>query len=359
MRVTDAQPSDADMLERGRELLADRLPPGWAVRSSSQAPASAGVDMIVELVSPDGAMSHLLFEVKRNVDGRDVASIAHQLERFTSALPGSTGVLVARYLSPPVRDRLADEGLSYVDATGNVRVTLSRPGLFVSDHGADRDPWRGRGRPRGDLKGAPAAKVVRALLDFDREWSIRQLVAAAQVSTGAAYRVVEFLDEEGLVQRPRARVLVPDWQRLLRRWSQDYEFVESSRTTRWIASRGLDRLLARAAEDRVQYAVTGTLAAAEWAPYAPARAAMIYTPDARGAAEAWDLRPAEAGANVVLAEPESDVVFARSRRAADGGYQITAPTQVAVDLMTGPGRNPAEAEELIDWMARNEPSWRP
>jgi hypothetical protein len=301
----------------------------------------------------------LLFEVKRNVDGRDVASIAHQLERFTSALPGSTGVLVARYLSPPVRDRLADEGLSYVDATGNVRVTLSRPGLFVSDHGADRDPWRGRGRPRGDLKGAPAAKVVRALLDFDREWSIRQLVAAAQVSTGAAYRVVEFLDEEGLVQRPRARVLVPDWQRLLRRWSQDYEFVESSRTTRWIASRGLDRLLARAAEDRVQYAVTGTLAAAEWAPYAPARAAMIYTPDARGAAEAWDLRPAEAGANVVLAEPESDVVFARSRRAADGGYQITAPTQVAVDLMTGPGRNPAEAEELIDWMARNEPSWRP
>ena len=30
----------------------------------------------------------------------------------------------------------------------------------------------------------------------------------------------------------------------------------------------------------------------------------------------------------------------------------------AVDLMTGPGRNPAEAEELLGWLQRNEQSWR-
>ena len=33
-------------------------------------------------------------------------------------------------------------------------------------------------------------------------------------------------------------------------------------------------------------------------------------------------------------------------------------TQVVVDLMTGPGRSPSEAEELLEWMKRNEQSWR-
>ena len=68
----------------------------------------------------------------------------------------------------------------------------------------------------------------------------------------------------------------------------------------------------RAADNPTQYAVTGTLAAASWAPYAPARSAMIYTTDAEHTAQLWDLRPADAGANVMLAEPESDVVFIRT-----------------------------------------------
>ncbi|WP_202869706.1 hypothetical protein [Kribbella caucasensis] len=300
----------------------------------------------------------MLIEVKSNVDSRDVRSICNQFARYIGRQPDSTGMVVARYLSPQVRQRLAEAGLSYVDATGNVRVTLSRPGLFLSDHGADSDPWRGPGRPRGSLKGAPAAKVVRTLVDFDRAWPMRQLVETARVSTGAAYRVVQFLQEEDLVVKESSLVRAPDWERLLRRWSQDYEFAGTNRTTRWLAPRGLDRLLERAASSDVEYAVTGTIAAAEWAAYAPARSAMIYTPAPSAAAAAWDLRPAEAGANVVLGEPESDVVFARTRRAAAGGFQLVAPTQVAVDLLTGPGRNPAEAEELIGWMTRNESSWR-
>ncbi|WP_132297859.1 hypothetical protein [Kribbella sp. VKM Ac-2568] len=178
---------------------------------------------------------------------------------------------MARYLSPPVRDRLNSAGLAYLDATGNVRLTLSNPGLglFVADRGADSDPWRGRGRPRGTLKGAPAARVVRALVDFDRSWRVTELVSVAQVSTGAAYRVINFLEEEDLVRKMGSTIRVDDWQRLLRRWSRDYEFVQNNPTTRWIAPRGLDRMLERvAAAPTIDYAVTSTLAAAEWAAYA-------------------------------------------------------------------------------------------
>ena len=33
-------------------------------------------------------------------------------------------------------------------------------------------------------------------------------------------------------------------------------------------------------------------------------------------------------------------------------------TQVLLDLMTGPGRGPAEAEALLEWMRDNEDRWK-
>ncbi len=59
----------------------------------------------------------------------------------------------------------------------------------------------------------------------------------------------------------------------------------------------------------------------------------------------------------MLAQPKFDVVFERPLRTV-GGVAVASPSQVVVDLMTGPGRNPNEAEELLEWMKRNEQSWR-
>ena len=40
------------------------------------------------------------------------------------------------------------------------------------------------------------------------------------------------------------------------------------------------------------------------------------------------------------------------------GLTYAAPAQVAADLLTSPGRGPAEGEALIEWMAQNEGAWR-
>ena len=40
------------------------------------------------------------------------------------------------------------------------------------------------------------------------------------------------------------------------------------------------------------------------------------------------------------------------------GLLYAAPSQVAADLLTSPGRGPAEGEELIRWMAENQEKWR-
>jgi len=248
-----------------------------------------------------------------------------------------------------------------MDATGNVRIDVERPSIYVAGGGLDRDPWRNRqGRPRGTLKGSPASRVVRALVDLKGPWQVRDLVAEAQVSTGATYRVLEYLQQEGLIYRnDSGRFEVPEWRAVLEAWSRDYGFIRSNRTTSYIDPRGLTNFTKRIADTRdFQWAVTGSLAAERWASYAPAKLAMVYVESVPSAATAWGLSPLEAGGNVILAEPESDVVFRRGSTSESTQLQFAAPAQVAVDLLTGPGRNPSEGTELLNWMERNESVWR-
>ena len=356
--MVEAPQTEADVMRRGTAALGDRLPTGWSARPSPGGDWRVGGT--IDLTSPDGRSVTLIVEAKRLVEGRDVAPLKERLTEIARMLPGAEPLVIARYLSPPVRAKLADAGLSYIDVTGNMRVAVSSPGLYLSDRGADSDPWRGPGRPRGTLKGEPAAKVIRAITDISGPWAIRRLVDTSKASTGATYRVVEYLEREGLATRNKdGLVNVAEWEPLLRRWSDDYGFTRTNQVSRWIAPRGLPDLLGRiaSATEELRYAVTGSIAAAEWAPYAPARLAMVYVADAESAAKLWDLRLTDAGANVTLAEPQFDVVFERTRRNRER-IEIAAPTQVVVDLLTGPGRNPSEAEELIEWMKRNEQSWR-
>lgn len=351
--------SESEILRRGTAQIRTRLPEGWEVTLVDK-PSHPSLDGVIEITSPNNERARLVLEARRNLEGRTVDNLRRRLEELDLVFPNSAKVVMAPYLSEPVRSRLTEAGLSYADLTGNVRIKLARPGLFLADRGADSNPWRGPGRPRTSLRGEPAARVVRALVDIDTTWRITKLIETAGTSTGATYRVVEYLETEGLADRDESgAVRVDDWKRLLRLWSNQYSLVKNSQVTRWIAPRGIPALLGLMAGKELDsmYALTGTLAAAEWAAYAPANLATIYAQDAEAAARAWGLAATDANANVIIAEPQYSVVFDRSW-INKSGVRTAAASQVYVDLATGPGRNPNEAEELLKWMERDESAWR-
>ena len=369
---------EVDILREATSLIESRLPSGWKTNLEEQLRLGGTLgDGLIRIKAPDGSTGTLVVEAKRLIVTRDVPQILSQLERMTALVKDREGdqagptrdrtrkgrseamvpLVVARYLSPSTREALERLGASYADMTGNIRVQLQEPALFIRDVGAQQDPWRGPGRPRGTLKGSPAARVVRALVDFAPPLTVPDLVVKSRASTGATYRVIEFLAEEGLLTRERSRIVEVDWPRLLERWSKDYGFTKSNLVRTYLSPRGLDAMAdsLRKFQD-LQYVLTGSLAAEQFARYAPARMAMIYVEDPLSLATAADLREVEGGANVLLATTKYDVVYERSREIE--GLRMAAPSQVAVDLMTGPGRNPTEAEELIRWMISNEPNWR-
>ena len=40
------------------------------------------------------------------------------------------------------------------------------------------------------------------------------------------------------------------------------------------------------------------------------------------------------------------------------GCGALPPSQLAVDLLTGPGREPSQGEQMLIWMEQNEDAWR-
>jgi hypothetical protein len=362
-RLLDNPPPEreADVLRAAVDLLRERLPTSWTLDATIEpARRDPSIDAELKLRAPDGGEITILVEAKRLLNTRDVPVALEQLQRYAAGLGEDDAVLVlaARYLAPTTRERITAAGAGYVDLTGNMQLAADRPALLVRDRGADRDPWRGPGRPRGTLKGPPAARVVRALVDFAPPYSVPELAERAGASTGATYRVVEFLEEQDLVERERrGPITAARWRPILERWSRDYGFGQSNTVATFLEPRGLETLTARLVRaGELDYVLTGSLAAERIAAYAPARLAMLYVRDIAAAGTLLELRPTTSGANVALASSNYDVVFERAQVV--DGLRLAALSQVAVDLRTGPGRNPSEAGALLDWMESNEPVWR-
>jgi uncharacterized protein YcaQ len=124
----------------------------------------------------------------------------------------------------------------------------------------------------------------------------------------------------------------------------------------YLAPRGILAVIERLKTATMRHAVTGSWAAAQIAPVAPPRLVLVYVDRPTAAEEELGLLRAEAGANVALLTPFDDIVFDRTSN--KSGFTITAPSQVAADLMRSPGRGPNEAEALMTWMSDHEETWR-
>lgn len=349
--------------------LTSRLPQGWTAELSYEGiRGQLRGDAVVKVTAPDGQTASLYAETKRSLVTKDLSSISDQLTRFVDAAlkeqPAAAiaPLVVARYLAAPLQAWLTERDLSYVDATGNMRILLSEPALYVRDVGAQKDPWRGPGRPKGNLKGKSAARVIRALVDFRPPYTVPALMKLADTPSGNTYRAVEFIEEQALLTRgDNGTITDVRWRALIERWSKDYGFTKLAGVTTYLAPRGLPDLMQRLADLNVgdpagRYAITGSLATPKWESYAPARNAMIYAERPDQLAAYANLRRVDAGANVIIAPADQTAAFDRTQLL--DGTVIVSPTQAAVDLLNAPGRGPEEGRVLLDWMVTNESDWR-
>ncbi|MHB8695673.1 MAG: hypothetical protein ACYDHH_31015 [Solirubrobacteraceae bacterium] len=280
------------------------------------------------------------------------------LSRTLRAFANVSVLVVAPWLSARTQELLRREEINYVDLTGNAWIRADYPAVFIRTVGAARNPAPAE-REVARLRGAKAGRLVRALVDVQPPYGVRELAEAIGLTAGYVSRLLDALDRDALIDRSRkGEVVAVDYRALLRRWVETYDVLKSNDARRFVAPEGLRKALTRLSSlpSSSRVAVTGSFAAGRIAPVAAPALLLAYATEVAGTADALNLLPADEGANVILLRPYDEAVW--SRLDSDGDISFVAPSQAAADCLTGTGRMPAEGDALLTWMVENEDSWR-
>ncbi len=360
--------TEGQLIEAALELLAERLPPGWSVeRAEGQGAGSGEGDALFLFKAQSGAgAGAAIVEAKRNFAAADVDRLLGGLtRRLREALSDRPIMLVSEFLTPRARERLAEEDISYLDLTGNTRLVMRNPPMFVETAGADRRPRSSRTKRRTGFGGVEAGRVVRFLVEVEPPYGVIDIERETGISRGYVSRVLDSLSDDALIRRePRGPVEEADWPAMLRLRGESVDLFRVNTMRGFVAPNGargaFQALAGSAVASRV--VVTGSFAAVQTAPIAaPALLVLYLKPEGElpyfdEVQSALGLLPTDEGADVVLLWPPNDRVV-EDMRATEGIELVNLP-QLVVDCLGGTGRMPAEGEALIEWMQANTDRWR-
>jgi len=349
--------TEEQLLERAVELIQAKLPAGWTAGLQTHS-FNGATDTLLEILGPQSSGAAVLVEVRKSIAPRDIeALLGASLFKRLRAQVQRPIMVVAPYLSPRSRELLIEEDVGYLDMTGNLRLSLPYPVLYLEVQGADTDPNPEKRRKRG-LRGAQVGNLVRALVDVSPPYGVTALARKAKVDPGYATRILETLEAEALIQRAdRGKIVDIRWVELLQQRAAALDLLAPHKMKMFISQRGpAEARKAIAGEEKV--VVTGSFVAADLAPVAaPALLVICTLLDAQGLAGRLKLLPTSAGGDVAIVRPENYGAFFNSRFD-KSGVNVAAPSQVAIDCLSGNGRMPSEGKAVLEWMQQDQETWR-
>ncbi len=356
------------LINQAISWLQTNLPETWKAETASQTIISQGqsrapkvVDALITITPPQqGGGIQLLVEAKTTFAPRDAeqlfSGVALQLRNLNSNYPI---LVVAPWLSERTQEILTKEDINYLDLTGNVRIALNYPPVFITHRGALRNPAPSPRAP-ARLKGPKAGRLARFLIDVAPPYGVSQIAQVTGLAPGYISRLLTSLDDDALIERARrGEVVAVDIPQLLRRWTQTYDVFKSNETSSFVAPQSPEAVLSRLSSlssSSPTVAVTGSFSAIRFAPVAAPSLLVMYCSEPNKLAEELRLLPADRGSNVALLRPFDPVVWQRTTE--QSGVTYAAVSQTAVDCLTGNGRMPAEGDALTTWMEDNETQWR-
>ena len=323
----------------------------WEPRASD-----AEVDVLMRL-NISGRRHVLACEVKPDGQPRYVRLGLLQLRNYVAHLGiDATPVLIAPFLSSQAQALCREQGVSFLDLAGNVRLVFD--GIYiersVAGHSAvERRELRSLFKPK-------SARVLRTMLrDPAHTWRVTELAEAAGVSLGHISNV-----KAGLLDREWGQVsdnglFLSDPDVLLDAWRDAYEPPAGQRvgfytTLHGSAFEDAVRRVLRVGLQKGQ-AVCASFSAAQWlAPYARTGTQYFYADEAgvRRLETALSLSSPSKGENIIVTIPKDEGLFWTTVEPAPGAV-CTDPIQTYLDLAAAGERGREAAEhlrrELMRW----------
>jgi hypothetical protein len=337
--MSNPAPSDNVVLRHAVEQIQRCLPAHWSTSVATKTNDAADARLTIK--TPAGASAALAIGARRQLDPRLVGEVAGTLKTAAA----DAFVVIAPFLGARTRERLADEGLGFVDLVGNMRLVLDRPTVFIAARGEDRSPWAAPRESRS-LGAAKASRLVRALCDGTPPFGVRQLAAIVGTDPGYVSRLIDLFHREELCERePRGPVVTVHADRLLRRWALDYHFAEAHRFVTVAHPHGVPGALAGLRDGGIPHALTARAGAAALLGTALPGVVAAYVDNPERVAEVLGCEPAETGGNLVLIDPFD--AFVRDGTWEASGLRYAARSQIIADLLGSAAPGPAQAAALL------------
>lgn len=260
-------------------------------------------------------------------------------------------LVVAAETTEDAREILRAAGIGVVDGDGNAHLEL--PGIVV--HVEGRPEAAGHRLAPVRLSGKAGVIAQTLLVGPDRGWKVTDLAEEAQVSVGLAHRVLERLEEEGVIRAegagPARIRFVTHPAALLDLWAEEqrdrplrtkaFVLAQTTRQLIDIVGTGLD-------DAEVAHAFTGPAGASLMAPFVtavPVIEAWVAAPEApEGLVEATGAELVDDGHNLVFlqAKDDSPLLF---REQVEERW-VANRFRLYVDLLHAPQRGREQAEHL-------------
>jgi len=259
--------------------------------------------------------------------------------------------IAAPYLSPRRQSLCRENGICFVDLSGN--VYLAYDSFYVEKIGfPNKYPEKRKGR---DPFSDKASIILRVLLKSSGyQWGVRELADQTGLNPGYVSRMARALEDLNYVARVKNKLRVRSPEGILDDWTRAYNLKKNELYSYFCIAAQPEEILQKLRElnipDNVKYALSVHAGANLIAPYSVYKEVHVYVEnkeEIKFFKKKLDLKDVDQGANVVFMIPHyRHSVFYDSRIVQ--GLPIVSDIQLYIDLHGYPVRGREQADHLFD-----------
>jgi hypothetical protein len=278
------------------------------------------------------------------------------LKSHADKAEGLVPIVVTKYLSPDRRKQCQEDGIGFLDLSGN--VLLEFDGLYVERTGfSNRFPEKRRGRgPFSDK----ASLILRAALsDIKKAWGVRELAQSIGLDPGFVSRMAKELEKRNYLSRIDSKLRLREPKSLLKDWVREYDYKRNQEVRYFCLAKAPEEVIEKLAGARMPadlaYALGLQAGANIIDPYSVYREVHIYAENKEVInrfVEKMKLRDAGEGANLIFLLPyyKHSVFYGMQRI---GRVWVVSDLQLYLDLHHYPIRGLEQAEHLYEKRLRD------
>lgn len=308
------------------------------------------VDLVAQ-IEHEGMSFQLVIEVVAQnslpVFKNKIAKLKAAVADFHEVVP----VLAARYLSPQRRSICRDEGICFMDLSGNVFIKYKS--FYVERVGfPNKFPEKRMGR---DPFSDKASLILRAMLKGGEYlWGVRELAQETDLNPGYISRMARELENRAYITREKSKLKLRDGKGILDDWVRNYNYKKNRLFGYFVMSENPADIFGKISSLKIPadiaYALSVHAGANLVAPYAIFQEVHMYVADEKALSyfqKQLNMGRADQGANLFLMLPfYKHSVFYDSRIVKK--LRVVSDLQLYLDLHGYPLRGLEQAEHLFD-----------